>query len=100
MRPNQFNAQTSPINKNAFLQSLKAQNWVLYYGLLSRHIKELVPIVYTPTAVRHYLGLSAGETSLTRFPGRRYRKLLSFIQAERRTLLDLHEYGHDGGGLP
>ncbi|KAI9069746.1 malic enzyme [Trametes sanguinea] len=31
------------------MQSLKDQNWVLYYGLLSRHVKELIPIIYTPT---------------------------------------------------
>ncbi|KAH6883632.1 hypothetical protein BKA70DRAFT_1341794 [Coprinopsis sp. MPI-PUGE-AT-0042] len=38
-----------PIRKNTFLQSLKEQNWVLYYGLLTRHLKDLVPIIYTPT---------------------------------------------------
>ena len=78
---------------------MKDQNWVLYYGLLSRHIKELVPIVYTPTAVRHRSSFSAGEMSLIRFLGRRHCELLSFIQAERGTVLDLHKYGHHGGGL-
>ena len=31
------------------MQSLRDQNWVLYYGLIQRHLKELVPIIYTPT---------------------------------------------------
>ncbi|KAI0726870.1 hypothetical protein C8Q72DRAFT_926115 [Fomitopsis betulina] len=39
----------TPIRKNTFLQSLKDQNWVLYYGLIGRHLKELIPIIYTPT---------------------------------------------------
>ncbi|KAF8899399.1 hypothetical protein BD779DRAFT_1488646 [Infundibulicybe gibba] len=39
----------SPIRKNSFMQSLKDQNWVLYYTLLERNLKELVPIIYTPT---------------------------------------------------
>ncbi|KAI8980562.1 hypothetical protein BD414DRAFT_523694 [Trametes punicea] len=45
----QLSTRTEPIRKNTFMQSLKDQNWVLYYGLLSRHIKELIPIIYTPT---------------------------------------------------
>lgn len=47
----QLNARDTPIRKNTFLQSLKDQNWTLYYGLLQRHLKELVPIIYTPTEV-------------------------------------------------
>ncbi|TRM70545.1 hypothetical protein BD626DRAFT_477809 [Schizophyllum amplum] len=39
----------SDIGKNSFLQSMKAQNWVLYYELIGRHLHELVPIIYTPT---------------------------------------------------
>ena len=39
------------LQKNAFLQSLKEQNWTLYYALLTRHLKELTPIIYTPTEV-------------------------------------------------
>ncbi|TFK19675.1 Aminoacid dehydrogenase-like protein [Coprinopsis marcescibilis] len=45
----QLNSCDSPIRKNTFLQSLKDQSWVLYYSLVSRHLKELVPVIYTPT---------------------------------------------------
>lgn len=48
----QLNSRTEPIRKNTFLQSLKDQNWILYYALIARHLKELVPIIYTPTQVR------------------------------------------------
>ncbi|KIJ66543.1 hypothetical protein HYDPIDRAFT_86829 [Hydnomerulius pinastri MD-312] len=46
----QLQTRDTPIRKNSFLESLKEQNWVLYYSLLSRHIRELSSIVYTPTA--------------------------------------------------
>uniref|UniRef100_A0A0W0FM33 Malic enzyme n=1 Tax=Moniliophthora roreri TaxID=221103 RepID=A0A0W0FM33_MONRR len=45
----QLRSRDSAIGKNTFSQSLKDQNWVLYYSLLGRHLKELVPIIYTPT---------------------------------------------------
>ncbi|KAK7049758.1 NAD-dependent malic enzyme, mitochondrial [Paramarasmius palmivorus] len=45
----QLRSRETPIAKNTFLQSLKDQNWVLYYSLLGRHLRELVPIIYTPT---------------------------------------------------
>lgn len=48
----QLQARETPIRKNSFLQSLKDQNWVLYYTLVSSHLQELVPIIYTPTEVR------------------------------------------------
>ncbi|KAG6871935.1 hypothetical protein C0995_014717 [Termitomyces sp. Mi166 len=45
----QFQTCETPIRKNSFLQSLKDQNWVLYYSLVSRYLREMVPIIYTPT---------------------------------------------------
>ena len=47
----QLKAHESDLRKNAFMQSLKAQNWVLYYALLGRYLRELMPIIYTPTEV-------------------------------------------------
>ena len=48
----QLSTRHDPLRKNTFLQSLKDQNWVLYYALVSKYLKELVPIIYTPTQVR------------------------------------------------
>ena len=45
----QLLSRDTPLRKNSFLQSLKEQNTVLFYQLLLRHVKELMPIVYTPT---------------------------------------------------
>jgi malate dehydrogenase (oxaloacetate-decarboxylating) len=47
----QLNSQESPLHKNSFLQSLKDQNRVLYFALLRKHLRELIPIIYTPTEV-------------------------------------------------
>ncbi|PVF97959.1 Aminoacid dehydrogenase-like protein [Serendipita vermifera] len=45
----QLQTHKTPIGKNVFLDSLRAQNWILYYAVLQRHLKELLPVVYTPT---------------------------------------------------
>ncbi|KIY65940.1 hypothetical protein CYLTODRAFT_399575 [Cylindrobasidium torrendii FP15055 ss-10] len=45
----QLQSRETDIRKNSFLQSLKDQNWVLYYALISSHLQELTPIIYTPT---------------------------------------------------
>ena len=50
----------SDIGKNSFLQSMKAQNWVLYYSLIGKHLHELVPIIYTPTEVSRGGWLATG----------------------------------------
>lgn len=50
----QLNSQENPLHKNSFLQSLKDQNRILYFALLGKHLRELIPIIYTPTEVRPY----------------------------------------------
>lgn len=54
----QLQSRDSPIRNNSFLQSLKDQNWVLFYTLISRHLRELIPIIYTPTEVRFYASIA------------------------------------------
>ncbi|KAL6307798.1 hypothetical protein BKA93DRAFT_727171 [Sparassis latifolia] len=45
----QYLSRDAPLRKNTFLQSMRDQNWVLYYSLISRHLREMIPIIYTPT---------------------------------------------------
>ena len=45
----QYRARRTPLGKNTFMTSLKDQNEVLYYRLILEHIKEMFPIIYTPT---------------------------------------------------
>lgn len=45
----QYLAQPSDLAKNVLLGELRERNEVLYYRLLSDHLIEMLPIVYTPT---------------------------------------------------
>jgi malate dehydrogenase (oxaloacetate-decarboxylating) len=45
----QFGNQSSDLAKNRYLQSLHDSNKTLFYHLLSKHLAEMLPIMYTPT---------------------------------------------------
>lgn len=45
----QFKYLKTPLAKNDFLVSMRIQNKVLYYELVRNHIREMLPIIYTPT---------------------------------------------------
>lgn len=45
----QFQYLKTPLAKNDFLTSMRMQNKVLYYELVRNHIREMLPIIYTPT---------------------------------------------------
>lgn len=44
-----FKAQTSDLSKHLFLSSIHNRNEVLFYRLISEHISEMLPLIYTPT---------------------------------------------------
>jgi malate dehydrogenase (oxaloacetate-decarboxylating) len=45
----QFQRQPDDLAKNVYLANLRDRNEVLFYRLLSEHVAEMLPIVYTPT---------------------------------------------------
>lgn len=51
----QLDALDTAIRKNVFLQSLRDQNWVLYYTVMKRNLVKLLPVAYTPTEVNFFL---------------------------------------------
>ncbi|PIZ03896.1 MAG: NAD-dependent malic enzyme [Gammaproteobacteria bacterium CG_4_10_14_0_8_um_filter_38_16] len=45
----QFCEKTTDLQKNIYLNSLHDNNEVLFYAVLKKYLKEMLPIVYTPT---------------------------------------------------
>ena len=53
----QFRSQPTALEKYVSLASLRDRNEVLFYRLVTEHLAEILPIVYTPTvgtAIQHY----------------------------------------------
>lgn len=53
----QYQAEPSAIAKYLYLQTMQDRNETLFYRLLTEHIEEMLPIVYTPTigqAIQEY----------------------------------------------
>ncbi|MBN3523674.1 NAD-dependent malic enzyme [Paenibacillus apiarius] len=53
----QFLAQPNKLRQNIMLNDLAKRNTVLFYRLLSDHISEMLPVIYTPTvgeAIQNY----------------------------------------------
>lgn len=53
----QYSAYTSRLQQNIYLLNLHDKNQILFYKLLSKHLAEMLPIIYTPivgSAVKHY----------------------------------------------
>ncbi|MDO5678210.1 MAG: NAD-dependent malic enzyme [Propionibacteriaceae bacterium] len=44
-----FKRASTPLSKFSYLQGLRERNSTLFYRLLSEHLEEVMPIVYTPT---------------------------------------------------
>jgi malate dehydrogenase (oxaloacetate-decarboxylating) len=80
----QLLSRDTALRKNSFLQSLKEQNTVLFYQLLRRHLRELMPIIYTPTEVRVPCTSKLPRLIIKHHTvtGRRNRELLALVQAE------------------
>src|SRR5258708_31997703 len=56
----QFHAQPHDLARNTFLAALRQRNEVLFYRLLADHLREMLPVVYTPVvaqAIEQYSSL-------------------------------------------
>lgn len=54
----QLNGYTTKYEKNRFLMSIYNTNRVLYFAIVGSHVKELLPVIYTPTIADAVRGFS------------------------------------------
>ncbi|WVF72985.1 hypothetical protein IAT40_007803 [Kwoniella sp. CBS 6097] len=88
----QYQSRESDLLKNSFLQSLKSQNWTLFYALLSKHLVEMFPVVYTPTeadAIADYSHLFRRSEGLYLSPPEMDKMEEDFLEACEGRELDL-----------
>lgn len=103
----------TPLSKHVFLRTLQDTHEVLYYALLSAHIEEMLPIVYTPTVgdvVKSYHRLAMAPRGLA-LPGADPDRVRAAIHAwpeddvrmivatDASAILGIGDRGHGGIGI-
>jgi malic enzyme len=109
-----FQAKTTNLEKYVTLSGLLDRNESLFYALLTRHIEEMLPIVYTPTVgqaclelshiIRRYRGVYITPSNVDSIEhiltsvGLPNISLIVATDGER--ILGLGDLGADGMGIP
>jgi malate dehydrogenase (oxaloacetate-decarboxylating) len=111
----QYQKQATDLARNVLLNEVRDRNEVLYYQLLTRHLAEMLPIVYTPTvgqAIEQYsheyrrprgVYLSVDqpeliETSLTA-PGLEPGEVDLVVATDAGAILGIGDWGVGGIGI-
>jgi malate dehydrogenase (oxaloacetate-decarboxylating) len=113
-RLNAFRGLGTDLQKYVFLRGLQDTNETLFYALLTRHIEEIMPIVYTPT-----VGLGCQQFSsffrkprglFLSFPLRervrqilgnaRFDRVEAIVVSDGERILGLGDQGAGGMGIP
>ena len=87
----QYLRQSDDLAKNVYLTALRERNDVLFYRLLSEHIEEMLPIIYTPT-----VGLAIQRYS---HEYRRPRGVFLSIDHPEDIEVSLRNFGLDGDAV-
>jgi len=109
-----FRAITSDLQKYIFLRGLQDTNETLFYALLTRHIEEMMPIVYTPTVglgcqqfsriFRKPRGLFLSFPLTDRIPkilgNPRFDGVEAIVVSDGERILGLGDQGAGGMGIP
>ena len=109
-----FRREPSPIAKYQYLRALQERNEILFYALLSRHMEEMLPIVYTPTvgqAVQEFnylyqsprgislspLEIDRADSVLGGFPWDDVRMI---VATDSSAILGIGDQGYGGLAIP
>ena len=106
--------EATPIAKYTFLRQLQERNETLFYGLLEKHLGEMMPIIYTPTvgdAVKQYSaiyqiarGLSFSPATVGRAPavmkGCIYDDVRMIVATDSSAILGIGDQGWGGLAIP
>jgi len=111
----QYRRQTTDLGRNVLLNEVHDRNEVLYYRLLTRHLTEMLPIVYTPTvgeAIEQYsheyrrprgVYLSVDQTELIetslRAPGLGPGEVDLIVATDAGAILGIGDWGAGGIGI-
>jgi malate dehydrogenase (oxaloacetate-decarboxylating) len=109
-----FTAKSADIDRHVFLTSLQDRNETLFYGLIQTHIREMMPIIYTPVvgeACRHYSRMYRRPRGLyLSYPDRdRMDTMLAnvphaevevIVVTDGERILGLGDLGMNGMGIP
>lgn len=109
-----FLGYDKPLNRHIYLRQLQDTNEVLFYGLLTRHLEEMLPVVYTPTvgeACRRFSEIYRRPRGLflTYEDRHRFREILRnrpgrevdvIVVTDGQRILGLGDQGVGGMGIP
>ena len=110
----EFSTRRDDLDKHIYLRALQDRNEALFYRLLSEHIEEMLPIVYTPTvgeACRQFSEIYRRPRGLfVSYPDRgRLREVLRnrreqqvdvIVVTDGQRILGLGDQGIGGMGIP
>ncbi|WP_329439540.1 NAD-dependent malic enzyme [Streptomyces canus] len=109
-----FLGYDKPLNRHIYLRQLQDTNEVLFYSLLTRHLEEMLPVVYTPTvgeACRRFSEIYRRPRGLflTYEDRHRFREILRnrpggevdvIVVTDGQRILGLGDQGVGGMGIP
>jgi malate dehydrogenase (oxaloacetate-decarboxylating) len=113
-RKNGLDGETTPLQKYSFMRDLQDTNETLFYSLITHHIEETLPIVYTPTVGEgcqqfseiwrkpRGLFLSYPNKKLIDqiFAHPRYAGIKCIVVSDGERILGLGDQGAGGMGIP
>ena len=109
-----FRGLSTDLQKYVFLRGLQDTNETLFYALLTRHIEELMPIVYTPTVGRGcelfsqifrkprglFLSLPHKDAIPRILGNPRFDKVEAIVVSDGERILGVGDQGAGGMGIP